>query len=90
MAALARTAAMGSGASRAFLASVISAVEATQVHGLLPLLGACAIACLVSSLLMRQTIMIEHSCGVARAYRWTTAPTSWIRWPWATRAAAQW
>ncbi|WP_372391573.1 chloride channel protein [Xanthomonas sp. NCPPB 3582] len=60
MAALVCMAAMFAGASRAFLASVIFAFEATQqTHGLLPLLGGCAAAYLVSGLMMRHTIMTE-------------------------------
>lgn len=60
MAALVCMAAMFAGASRAFLASVIFAFEATQqTQGLVPLLGACAAAYLVSGLMMRHTIMTE-------------------------------
>jgi H+/Cl- antiporter ClcA/CBS domain-containing protein len=60
MAALVAMAAIFAGASRAFLASVVFAFETTQQpHGLLPLLGACAAAYLVSGLLMRHTIMTE-------------------------------
>ncbi|WP_339357771.1 chloride channel protein [Xanthomonas cassavae] len=60
MAALVCMAAMFAGASRAFLASVLFAFEATQqTHGLLPLLGGCAAAYLVSGLMMRHTIMTE-------------------------------
>ena len=60
MAALVCMAAMFAGASRAFLASVVFAFETTQQpHGLLPLLGACAMAYLVSGLMMHHTIMTE-------------------------------
>ena len=60
VAALVAMAAIFAGASRAFLASVVFAFETTQqAHGLLPLLGACAAACLVSGLLARHTIMTE-------------------------------
>ncbi|NUO51808.1 MAG: chloride channel protein [Polyangiaceae bacterium] len=53
-------AAMFAGASRALLASVVFAFEATrQPLGLPPLLGSCAAAFLVSSLLMKNTIMTE-------------------------------
>jgi H+/Cl- antiporter ClcA/CBS domain-containing protein len=53
-------AAMFAGASRALLASVVFAFETTrQPLGLLPLLGGCTAAYLVSSLLMRNTIMTE-------------------------------
>jgi CBS domain-containing protein len=53
-------AAMFAGASRALLASVVFAFETTlQPLGLLPLLGGCAAGYLVSSLLMRNSIMTE-------------------------------
>ncbi len=53
-------AAIFAGASRALLASVIFAFETTlQPLGLLPLLGGCAAAYLVSCFLMRNTIMTE-------------------------------
>lgn len=53
-------AAMFAGASRAVLTSAVFAFEATrQPIGLLPLLGGCAAAYLVSSLLMRHSIMTE-------------------------------
>lgn len=53
-------AAMFAGASRAFLASIVFAVETTQQPAtLLPLLGGCAAAYLLSSLKMRHTIMTE-------------------------------
>lgn len=54
-------AAMFAGASRALLASVVFAFETTrQPMGLLPLLGGCSAAFLVSSLLMRNSIMTER------------------------------
>lgn len=60
MAALIGMAAMFSGASRAFLASTVFAFETTgQTSALMPLLGACAAAFLVSRLLMRESIMTE-------------------------------
>ena len=60
MAALVCMAAIFAGASRAFLTSVVFAFETThQVHGLIPLLGACAAAYLVSGLMMHNTIMTE-------------------------------
>ena len=60
LAALVCMAAIFSGASRAFLTSVVFAFETTQQpHAVLPLLGACAAAYLVSGLLMRNTIMTE-------------------------------
>lgn len=60
IAALVGMAAIFSGASRAMLASAVFAFETTlQPFGLLPLLGGCAAACLVSSLLMRNSIMTE-------------------------------
>jgi CBS domain-containing protein len=53
-------AAIFAGASRALLTSVVIAFETTQQpHGLLPLLGGCAAAYLVSALTMRNTIMTE-------------------------------
>jgi H+/Cl- antiporter ClcA/predicted transcriptional regulator len=53
-------AAIFAGASRALLTSVVFAFETTQQpHGLLPLLGGCAAAYLVSALTMRNTIMTE-------------------------------
>jgi H+/Cl- antiporter ClcA len=60
IAALVGMAAMFAGASRALLASVVFAFETTlQPMGLLPLLGGCTAAYLVSCLLMRNTIMTE-------------------------------
>ena len=53
-------AAIFAGASRALLTSVVFAFETTQQpHGLLPLLGGCTAAYLVSALVMRNTIMTE-------------------------------
>jgi H+/Cl- antiporter ClcA len=53
-------AAIFAGASRALLASVVFAFETTQQPaGLLPLLGGCSAAYLVSALIMRNTIMTE-------------------------------
>ncbi len=53
-------AALFAGASRALLASIVFAFETTlQPLGLLPLLGGCAAAYLVSCVLMRHTIMTE-------------------------------
>ncbi|HEY7956006.1 MAG TPA: chloride channel protein [Polyangia bacterium] len=58
--ALVGMAAIFAGASRALLASVVFAFEATrQPLGLLPLLGGCTAAFLVSSLWMKTTIMTE-------------------------------
>lgn len=60
IAALVGMAAIFAGASRALLASVVFAFETTlQPLGLLPLLGGCAAAYLVSCLLMQHTIMTE-------------------------------
>ena len=60
LAALVGMAALFAGASRAVLTSVVFAFETTaQPHGLLPLLGGCMAAYLVSGLLMRTTIMTE-------------------------------
>jgi H+/Cl- antiporter ClcA/predicted transcriptional regulator len=52
--------AMFAGASRALLTSVVFVVETTfEPHGLAPLLLGCAMAYLVSALLMRETIMTD-------------------------------
>lgn len=60
MAALIGMSAMFAGASRAYLTSITFAMEATmQSHALLPLLGACTAAYLVSFFLMENTIMTE-------------------------------
>jgi CBS domain-containing protein len=60
VAALVGMASIFAGASRALLASVVFAFETTlQPLGLLPLLGGCTAAFLVSCLLMRHTIMTE-------------------------------
>jgi H+/Cl- antiporter ClcA/predicted transcriptional regulator len=60
VAALVGMAAMFAGASRALLASVVFAFETTrQPMGLLPLLGGCTTAYLVSAMLMRNSIMTE-------------------------------
>jgi CBS domain-containing protein len=60
IAALVGMASIFAGASRALLASVVFAYETTrQPFGLLPLLGGCAAAYLVSTLMMRTSIMTE-------------------------------
>ncbi len=60
MAALVGMAAMFAGSARALLTSMIFAFETTmQPYGLLPLLAGCSAAYLVSSLMMRNTIMTE-------------------------------
>jgi CBS domain-containing protein len=60
IAALVGMAAIFAGASRALLTSTVFAFETTlQPLGLLPLLGGCTASFLVSSLLMRNTIMTE-------------------------------
>jgi CIC family chloride channel protein len=60
MAALVGMAAMFAGASRAFLTSIIFALESTmQANALLPLLGACTGSYLVSFFFMENTIMTE-------------------------------
>jgi H+/Cl- antiporter ClcA/CBS domain-containing protein len=60
VAALVGMAALFAGASRALLASVVFAFETTrQPMGLLPLLGGCTAAYLVSALTMRHSIMTE-------------------------------
>jgi hypothetical protein len=59
-AALIGMAAMFAGASRAVLTSIVFALETTgQMHGLLPLLGACVAAYFVSFFLMKGSIMTE-------------------------------
>jgi len=61
IAALVGMAAMFAGASRALLASVVFAFETTrQPLGLLPLLGGCSVAWLVSAALMKHSIMTER------------------------------
>jgi H+/Cl- antiporter ClcA len=53
-------AAMFAGASRAFLTSIVFALETTgQVNGLLPLIASCAAAYFVSFFLMKGSIMTE-------------------------------
>ena len=60
IAALVGMAALFAGATRALLTSVVMAFETTlQPLGLLPLLGGCTAAYLVSSLFMKNTIMTE-------------------------------
>ena len=60
IAALVGMAAIFAGASRALLTSIVFAFETTrQFAGLLPLLGGCTAAYLVSALTMRTTIMTE-------------------------------
>jgi H+/Cl- antiporter ClcA len=60
IAALVGMAAIFAGASRALLASIVFSFETTQQpFGLLPLLGGCTAAYLVSCVLMRNTIMTE-------------------------------
>ncbi len=60
VAALVGMAALFAGASRALLASVVFAFETTrQPMGLLPLLGGCTTAYLVSAMSMRHSIMTE-------------------------------
>jgi H+/Cl- antiporter ClcA len=60
IAALVGMATMFAGASRALLTAVVFAFEVTlQPMGLLPLLGGCAAAYMISSLLMRESIMTE-------------------------------
>jgi len=60
LAALIGMSAMFAGASRAYLTSITFALEATgQFHALLPLLGGCTAAYLVSFFLMENTIMTE-------------------------------
>jgi H+/Cl- antiporter ClcA/CBS domain-containing protein len=77
VAALVGMAALFAGASRAMLTSAIFAFETTlQPAALLPLLGACAAAYLVSSLAMRNTIMTEKIVrrGVRAPSEYSTDP----------------
>ena len=74
IAALVGMAAIFAGASRALLTSIVFAFETTrQPIGLLPLLGGCSAAFLISSLMMRYTIMTEKL-----ARRGTFVPTDFI------------
>jgi CIC family chloride channel protein len=60
MAALIGMSALFAGASRAYLTSIVFALEATaQSHALLPLLGACTAAYIISFFMMENTIMTE-------------------------------
>lgn len=60
MCALVGMAAIFAGASRAMLASAVFAFEITlQPIGLMPLLGGCAVAYMISALMMRHSIMTE-------------------------------
>ncbi|HTV49341.1 MAG TPA: chloride channel protein [Phycisphaerae bacterium] len=61
VAALVGMAALFAGASRAFLTSVVFAVESTlEPNTLLPVLAGCSTAILVASLMVREGIMTEH------------------------------
>jgi len=72
MCALIGMSALFAGASRAYLTSITFALEATgEFHALLPLLGGCTAAYLVSFFLMENTIMTEK---IAR--KGVTAPDS--------------
>lgn len=74
IAALVGMAAVFAGASRALLTSVVFAFETTrQPMGLLPILGGCSAAFVISSLLMRYTIMTEKL-----ARRGTHVPTEYV------------
>jgi len=74
IAALVGMAAIFAGASRALLTSIVFAFETTrQPIGLLPLLGGCTSAFLISSLMMRYTIMTEKL-----AKRGTHVPTEYV------------
>jgi chloride channel protein, CIC family len=77
IAALVGMAAMFAGASRALLASVVFAFETTrQPIGLLPLLGGCSAAFLISCLLMKNSIMTEKIArrGVQVPSEYSAAP----------------
>ena len=72
--ALVGMAAIFAGASRALLTSIVFAFETTrQPIGLLPLLGGCSAAFMISSLMMRYTIMTEKL-----ARRGTHVPTEYV------------
>jgi H+/Cl- antiporter ClcA/CBS domain-containing protein len=74
VAALVGMASLFAGASRAMLACAVFAFETTlQPFGLLPLLGGCAASYLISSLLMRNSLMTEK---IAR--RGVRAPAEYI------------
>ncbi|MCO5062731.1 MAG: chloride channel protein [Kiritimatiellae bacterium] len=77
VAALVGMAALFSGASRALLASAVFAFETTlEPMSLLPLLGGCAAAYFVSSVVMRNTIMTEKLArrGVSTPSDFATDP----------------
>jgi CBS domain-containing protein len=84
VAALVGMATLFAGASRALLASVVFAFETTlQPLGLLPLLGGCAASYLISSALMRQSIMTEkiarRGIRVPTEYSADTLDRLWVR-----------
>ena len=84
IAALVGMASLFAGASRALLASVVFAFETTlQPLGLLPLLGGCAASFLISSGLMRQSIMTEkiarRGIRVPTEYTADTLDRLWVR-----------
>jgi chloride channel protein, CIC family len=61
VAALVGMAALFAGASRAFLTSVVFAVESTlEPHTILPVLAGCSASVLVASLMVREGIMTDH------------------------------
>lgn len=81
MAALVGMATIFAGASRAMLASAVFAFETTlQPAGLPPLLGSCAVAHLVSCLLMKNTIMTEKIArrGIRAPVNYTADPLEQI------------
>jgi H+/Cl- antiporter ClcA len=60
VAALVGMAAMFAGASRALLASIVFALEATQeIHAVVPIVGGVTLAYFASAMMMRTTIMTE-------------------------------
>jgi H+/Cl- antiporter ClcA len=84
VAALVGMAAMFAGASRALLTAAVFAFEVSlQPMGLLPLLGGCAAAYLVSSLLMRESIMTEklarRGLRVPSEYHADPLDNLWVR-----------
>ncbi|TCV97771.1 voltage-gated chloride channel [Luteibacter rhizovicinus] len=81
-------AAMFAGASRALLTAVVFAFETiAQPAGLLPLLGGCTAAYLLSALFMRHTIMTEKNRA---AWRTDMPPTTLSKSPSARFASERW
>lgn len=84
IAALVGMAALFAGASRALLTAVVFAFEVTlQPAGLLPLLGGCSVAYLLSTLMMRESIMTEklarRGLRVPNEYIADPLDAQWVR-----------